>query len=226
MEQKKLHYYIFSSSPDVDYYTIDILPEDEISILAEMDIVIYNKKDDALKKRLLESIKKEKLAVKFFEISNSDYLRQKDLLMANLDGVDKLFKKDFLMEDFVMSIEMYLKNNFYSKRLLSLDDNNKILVSKKEIFEKKIATLLEKKIFFSLHTYRYEADADIGTYNIKKIVREYDNIFVDKRKKEINFLLLNTIPSFGKALIEKRIQNFSIHLELKSAQSSFDLVFD
>ena len=43
-EQKKLHYYIFSSSADVDYYTIDILPEDEMSILTDMDIIIYNKK--------------------------------------------------------------------------------------------------------------------------------------------------------------------------------------
>jgi len=225
-EQKKLHYYIFSSSQDVDYYTIDILPVDETSIIAEMDIIIYNKKDDELKKRILRTIKKDKLAVKFFEITNNEYLRQKDLLMANLDGVDKLFKKDFLMEDFVMSIEMYLKNNFYSKRLLALEDDNEIVMSKKDLFEKKVTHLLEKKIFFSIFTYNYEADADIGSYNIQKIVREYDNIFINKRKHEINFLILNTVPDFGKELIQKRIQNFSISLELKSAQSAFDLVFD
>ncbi len=225
-EQKKLHYYIFSSSADVDYYTIDILPEDEMSIIAEMDIVIYNKEDDILKKRILQTIKKENLAVKFFEITSQDYLRQKDLLMANLDGIDKLFKKDFLMEDFVMSVEMYLKNSFYSKRLLTLDDENEIIVSHKNIFEEKINTLLEKKIFFSLFTYGYDADADIASYNIQKIVREYDNIFVNKRKKEINFLILNTVPDFGKELIQKRIQNFSISLELKSAKSAFDLVFE
>lgn len=225
-EQKKLHYYIFSSSSDVDYYTIDILPEDEMAIIEEMDIVIFNKKDDELKKRILHSIKKDKLAVKFFEITNNEYLRQKDLLMANLDGVDKLFKKDFLMEDFVMSIEMYLKNNFYSKRLLVLDDDNEIVMSKKNLFDEKITQLLEKKIFFSLFTYRYDADADIDSYNIQKIVREYDNIFINKRKNEINFLILNTVPDFGKELIQKRIQNFSISLEIKSAQSAFDLVFD
>ncbi len=225
-EQKKLHYYIFSSSADVDYYTIDLLPEDEMSIIAEMDIVIYNKEDDALKKRILQTIKKEKLPVKFFEITSQEYLRQKDLLMANLDGVDKLFKKDFLMEDFVMSIEMYLKNSFYSRRLLALDDENEIIVNNKNIFEEKINTLMEKKIFFSLFTYGYDADADIESYNIQKIVREYDNIFVNKRKKEINFLILNTVPDFGRELIQKRIQNFSISLELKSAKSAFDLVFD
>ncbi|HIP46306.1 MAG TPA: hypothetical protein EYG95_01970 [Campylobacterales bacterium] len=130
------------------------------------------------------------------------------------------------MEDFVISIEMYLKNNFYSKRLLALNDNNEIVLNNKDIFEAKIAQLLEKKIYFSLFTYHYDADADIGTYNIQKIVREYDNIFINKRKNEINFLILNTVPDFGKELIQKRIQNFSINLEIKSVQSAFDLVFD
>ncbi len=224
-EQKKLHYYIFSSSPDVDYYTIDLLPEDEMPILAEMDIIIYNKEDSSLKRRILSTIKNEKLTTKFFEITNQPYLRQKDLLAANRDGVDRLFKKDYLMEDFVMSIEMYLKNSFYSKRLLQLE-NSTIMIKNREIFEEKVAGLLKKKIFFSLFTYIYEADTDIENYNVQKIVREYDNIYVNRRKKEINFLILNTIPDFGKEIIQQRIQNFSITLELKSAKSAFDLVFD
>ena len=224
-ELKKLHYYIFSSSDDVDYYTIDILPDDEMDLIHEMDIIIYNKKDTTVKKRILNTIKKEKLDVKFFEITNQAYLRQKDLLLANLDGVDKLFKKDFLMEDFVMSIEMYLKSSFYSRRLLALDEEE-IVMHKKEVFEKKIEQLLKKKVFFSLFSYHYEADADIESYNIQKIVREYDNIFVNKRKKEIQFLILNTVPDFGEELIQKRIENFSITLELLSSKSAFDLIFD
>jgi hypothetical protein len=224
-ELKKLHYYIFSSANDVDYYTIDILPDEEMELLQEMDIIIYNKKDETLKKRILSTIKKEKLNLKFFEITNQEYLRQKDLLLANIDGVDKLFKKDFLMEDFVMSIEMYLKSSFYSRRLLALDESE-IVVHKKEVFDKKVADLLEKKVFFSLFTYHYDADADIESYNIQKIVREYDSIFVNKRKKEIKFLILNTIPDFAAQLIQKRIENFSITLELLSSKSAFDLIFD
>ncbi len=222
---KKLHYYIFSSASDVDYYTIDILPHEEMDLIQEMDIIIYNKEDASLKKRILDTIKKEKLDLKFFEITNQEYLRQKDLLLANIDGVDKLFKKDFLMEDFVMSIEMYLKSSFYSRRLLALEESE-IVIHKKELFDKKVTDLLEKKIFFSLFTYHYEADADIESYNIQKIVREYDNIFVNKRKKEIKFLVLNTIPDFAAQLIQKRIENFSITLELRESKSAFDLIFD
>ena len=225
-EQKKLHYYVFSSACDVDYYTIDILPDNEMDILAEMDIIIFNKKDESLRSRMLKKIKKEKLSVKFFEITDNEYLRQKDLLMANIDGVDKLFKKDYLMEDFVISIEMYLNSNFYSKRLFNLSDDNEIVITKKALFDEKINALLEKKIFFSLFTYKYEADADIKSYNIQKVVREYDNIFVNNRKKEISFLILNTVPDFGRMLIQKRIQNFSITLEEKKVDSAFDLIFD
>ena len=225
-EQKKLHYYIFSSSSDVDYYTIDILPDDEMNILAEMDIIIFNKDDENLKRRILAKIAQESLNTKFFEITKQDYLRQKDLLNANLEGVDRLFKRDYLMEDFVMSIEMYLKNSFYSKRLLTLDDSNNIMIKNREDFEEKIAFLLDKKIFFSRFTYHYDADTDIENYNVQKIVREYDNIFINKRKKEIHFLILNTVPNFGKELIEKRIQNFSITLDFISAKSAFDLIFE
>ena len=225
-ELKKLHYYIFSSVKDVDYYTIDILPQDEMDILHDMDIIIYNKKENTLKKEILTRIKKMKLKTKFFEISTHPYLRQKDLLTANLDGVDKLFKQDFLMEDFIMSIEMNLKSSFYSRRLLAMEENETILISSKEYFNYKIETLLENKIFFSLLTYSYDSDVDIQSYNIQKIVREYDNIFVNKRKKEIHFIILNTLPLFANAMIKERIGNFSISLESKSSKSSFDLIFD
>ena len=225
-ELKKLHYYIFTSTDDVDYYTIDNLPEEEMEIIDEMDIIIYNKKDDTLKKQLLQQIKDHKLNVKFFEITNSDYLRQKDLLHASIEGVDKLFKKDFLMEDYIISIEMYLKSNFYSKRLLALDDSAALIIPKKELFDSRIEELLEKKIFFSLLRYHYDADADINSYNVQKIVREYDNIYLNKRKNEITFIILNTLPDFAHALIQKRIRNFSITLEKKKVESSFDLIFD
>jgi len=224
-ELKKLHYYIFSSANDLEYYTIDILPEDEMSIIEEMDIILYNKKDSALKARILKHIKKEKLSLKFFEITNNDYLRQKDLLNASIEGVDKLFKKDFLIEDYIISIEMYLKSNFYSKRVLALPEEE-LLVSKKELYDMRIKSLLEKKIFFSKLTYAYESDTDISAYNLQKIVREYDTIYINKRKKEISFIILNTLPQFAKELIQNRIKNFSIFLEKKTALSSFDLIFD
>ena len=176
-EIKKLHYFIFSSSKDVDYYTIDMLTPEDISIIYDMDIIIYNKKDDELKETILQIIDAQKLDLKFFEISNNDYLRQKDLLIAHNSGIHKLFKKDFMIEEFVMSVEMHLKSNFNTKRLLSLEENSEIMISSTEVFEEKIKDLLEKRVFFSLFKYEYISDTKINSYNLQKILRENDCIF-------------------------------------------------
>ncbi len=225
-ELKKLTYYLFSSVEDVDFYMLDDFKNDDLSMLKDMDIVIFNTDDMALKDMLLQTIKIEELPIKFFEISTASYLRQKDLLLAHTSGVDKLFKRDFLMEDFVISIEMFLRNNFYSKRVFDLYDQDDVLYHKKEDLEKKVDLLLERKVFFSLLSYEYEAELDLCDYNIRKIVREYDNIFINEDEKTISFLILNTVPEFSKELIQRRIENFSINLTEKRVVCAFDLVFE
>ena len=223
---KKLNYYLFSDVKDVDYYTIDTLQESEVSDVDEMDVIVFNKEDKELKDMLLHNIKAKNLCTKFFVITNKSYLRQKDILTEHISGVDKLLKMDFFLEDYILSIEKYLKSNFYSKRLLALKDEEDIIVDSKKLFDDKKNILLAKKIFFSLFTYKYDSEIDINSYNIRKIVRECDLIFINKKKKEITFLLLNVIPEFGSELIKKRIKNFSISLKEKSKLSSFDLIYE
>ena len=223
---KKLNYYLFSEVNDVDYYTIDSLKEEELSEMDNMDIIIFNKEDDILKDMLLHNIKAKKLETKFFMISNKSYLRQKDVLREHINGVDKLLKMDFFLEDYILSIEKYLHSNFYSKRLLEHEDNKEVVITDKERFEAKVDNLLEKKIFFSLFNFKYDAEIDINDYNIRKIVRECDLIFVDRQKEEITFLLLNVVPEFGCELIKKRIANFSIQLKENAKLSAFDIVYE
>jgi hypothetical protein len=134
-EIKKLHYFIFSSANDVDYYTIDELEPEDISIIYDMDIIIYNKKDENLKKSILQIIEAQKLDLKFFEISDSEYLRQKDLLIAHNSGVHKLFNKNFMLEEFVINIEIYLKSNFYTKRLLELKEYDELMIDSEMLFK-------------------------------------------------------------------------------------------
>ncbi len=223
---KKLNYYLFSDVSDVDYYTIDSLSEDELSIVDMMDIIIFNKDDDKQKEMLLHNIKAKNLHTKFFIITNKSYLRQKDILKEHISGVDKLMKMDFFLEDYILSMEKYLRSNFYSKRLLALEDERDVLIDSKKVFKQKIDLLLQKKIFFSLFNYKYDAEIDISAYNIRKIVRECDLIFIDQKNQEMTFLLLNVIPEFGSQLIKKRINNFSISLHEKSTTSAFDLIYE
>ena len=225
-ELKKLHYYIFSSAKDINYYTIDKVEPEDLSIVYDMDIIVYNGSNKNLKTNILNIIEDKNLDLKFFEISKQNYLRQKDILIAHNSGIHKLFEKEFMLEEFVMSIEMHLKSNFYTKRLIALEENSDIVIDSLNLFEKRVDDLLKKRVFFSLFKYRFDSDNEIDSYNLKKIVREYDTIYIDKKKGIIHFLILNTIPTFGKKLIRERIKNFSIYLEDINALSSFDLVFE
>ena len=223
---RKLNYYLLKEVSDIDYYTIDNPDDDVLAILADMDIIIYSMKEHTFKEKILLEIKAKKLNTKFFMISDKPYLRQKDILREHVNGVDKLMKMDFFLEDYILSIEKYLHSNFYSKRVLSLEDMPEVVLHEKETFEGRIHELIERKIFFSLFRYKFQSEIDIDDYNIKKIVREHDNILIDKEQKEITFLLLNVVPEFGAQLIKKRIDNFSIYLSPIESLNAFDLIFD
>jgi hypothetical protein len=223
---KKLNYYIFSDVKDVDYYTIDSIDEKDISMLDSMDIIVFNKEDEQLKQMLLHNIKAKNLQTKFFLITNKNYLRQKDILKEHIDGVDKLLKMEFFLEDYILSVEKYLHSNFYSKRIFNLEDENEIVLKDKTVFDKKIEDFISKKIFFSLFNYTYSSEIDINSYNIRKIVRESDYILVNEESKEITFLLINVIPEYGCELIKTRINNFSITLQENHKLSAFDLIYE
>ena len=223
---KKLNYYLFSDVSDVDFFAIDSLTESELSNIDDMDIIVFNKEDASLKEMLLHNIKAKNLKTKFFLISNKNYLRQKDILQEHINGVDKYLKMDFFLEDYILSIEKFLHSNFYSKRLLSHEDEKDVLIHDKNKFEKKVDRLIKDKIFFSLFNYKYSSEMEIDSYNIRKIVRECDLIFVNKENNELTFLLLNVVPEFGAELITKRINNFSITLQEHNKFSAFDIIYE
>ena len=222
---RKLNYYLLRDVSDIDYYTIDNLEDDELDMIDDMDIVIYNMDDTTLKDKILHHIKAKQLKTNFFMISNKPYLRQKDILQEHINGVDKLMKMDFFLEDYILSMEKYLRSNFYSKRLLALEDTPEVVLHDSKKFYDRVNDLIEKKIFFSLFRYTYQSEIDIDDYNIKKIVREHDNILIDRENKELVFLLLNVVPDFGAEIIKKRIDNFSIFLTPVEQRNAFDLVF-
>ncbi len=224
-ELRKLNYYLFKDVQGVDYYTFDDEAV-ELDLIAEMDIVIFSKNDDKLKEAILHEIKAKNLKTKFMMISDKPYLRQKDILQEHINGVDKLMKMDFFLEDYILSIEKYLHSNFYSRRVLSIEDLSEVITHDRARFQQRVDELMRNKIYFSLLRYSYESEIDIDEYNIKKIVREHDTILIDKEKGEIVFLLMNVIPQFGTQIIKKRIENFSIRLSLEHACNVFDLLFE
>ncbi len=225
-EVKKLNYYLFRGVEGVEYYTVEELDPADLSILKEMDILVYNRSDEALKSAILAYIAKEHLPLKFYYISDKSYIRQKDLLLEHMKGVDKVLKLDFLLEDYILSMEKNLRTRFYSTRVLALEEDKKVLYDEHARFERKIETLLQNQIFFSLLRYHYDADIDITSYNLNKIVREFDTIMIDRERHTITFCLLNVLPRFAATIVESRIANFSITLHPIEVKSAFELLFE
>jgi len=222
---RKLNYYLLKDVNDVDYFTFDDGNVD-MDLIEEMDIIIYSKEDDTIKNEILHHIKAKNLKTKFMMISDKPYLRQKDILQEHINGVDKLMKMDFFLEDYILSIEKYLHTNFYSKRVLDLPDLEEVITHDKKVLKKRINDLIQRKIYFSLFRYTYHSEIDIDEYNLKKTVREHDTIYIDKENGQILFLLMNVIPEFGEQIIRKRINNFSITLTPEAACNVFDIVFE
>lgn len=222
---KKLNYYLLKDVDDVDYFTMDDAALD-LDIIEDMDIVIFSKEDEIQKHAILDRIKSKNLKTKFMMISDKPYLRQKDILQEHINGVDKLMKMDFFLEEYILSIEKYLHSSFYSKRVLDVEDLPDVLTHDRRSFQKRIDDLMQRKIFFSLLKYSYESEIDIDEYNIRKIVREHDTIFIDKDNQKIVFLLMNVIPEFGSQIIKKRIDNFSISLVPEKVCNAFDIIFE
>ena len=222
---KKLNYYLLKDVGDVDYFTMDDSALD-LDIIEDMDIVIFSKDDDQQKHAILERIKAKNLKTKFMMISDKPYLRQKDILQEHINGVDKLMKMDFFLEEYILSIEKYLHSNFYSRRVLDVEDLPDVLIHEKKLFQKRVNDLMHKKIYFSILKYSYQSEIDIDEYNIRKIVREHDTILIDKENQKIVFLLMNVIPEFGAQIIKKRIDNFSITLTPEESCNAFDMIFE
>ena len=222
---KKLNYYLLKDVGDVDYFTMDDNAID-LEIIEDMDIVIFSKDDDQQKHAILERIKAKNLKTKFMMISDKPYLRQKDILQEHINGVDKLMKMDFFLEEYILSIEKYLHSNFYSRRVLDIEDLPDVLIHEKKLFQKRVDDLMQRKIYFSILKYSYQSEIDIDEYNIRKIVREHDTILVDKENQKIVFLLMNVIPEFGAQIIKKRIDNFSITLTPENTCNAFDMIFE
>jgi hypothetical protein len=223
-EIKRLNYFIFNGIDSINYYTMDKPYDQDLSIISQMDIVIYNKSDKELEDKILKNIYDKSLNCKFIYLANDRYFRKIDILDKYFRGVDRVLKVDIELKDYIFELQRELQNNFYSKRLSSIQAKE-ILTTNYE-FLNRIQELIDSRIFFSSISYNYESDIDIYEYNLKKIIRELDSIYIDQDSKTINFILLDIMPNMANDIIKERVNNFSIYLEDKEQKSAFELLFN
>ena len=223
-DMKKLNYFIFNDVQGIHYYTMDSPYDSDFSILSQMDVIIFNKDDKKLEEMLLENIKSKHLNCKFFYLVDKKYFRKLDILDEYFKGVDRVLKVDIELEDYIFELQRELNSNFYSKRLKNIESAT--LLKDEETFLNRVNQLTNEKIFFSKVSYSYESDIDINEYNLKKIVREKDSIYIDVESTSITFILLDIMPDKADEILKRRVEKFSIYLNLKVKKSVFDLVFD
>jgi len=223
-DMKKLNYFIFNAVEGINYYTMDDPYDKDLSILSQMDIVLYNKNDKELESHILENIINKRLNCKFIHIVDNVSFRKIDFLEEYLQGVSKVIKIDAELEEYIFEIQRELLNGFYSKRLQKIPPVKEMIFDKKK-YEKRVDELIKNRVCFTSLRYTYESDMDISKYNLKKIVREKDVIYVDKQRSEIFFLLIDVMPTTANNIIKSRIKNFSIRLSEVSNKSVFDIVF-
>ena len=223
-EFKKLNYFIFRDVEGINYMTIDTPYDKDLSILSEMDLIIFNKKDEDLENLILKNIHKKHLRSRFIHVVEDKGYRKVDFLNEYLAGVSKILKIDSELEEYIFEIQKELRNNFYSKRLLNI--NTLPILTKKEDFEFRINELIKNRIFFTKLRFKYDSDMDILEYNIKKTIRKRDTIYVDKNLHELYFVLLDVMPKKAGDIVKERIKNFSIRVNEVSHKNVFDLIFD
>jgi len=220
---KKLNYFIFNGVDGINYYTMDDPYDKDLSILSQMDLILYNKSDKDLETLILENILNKRIHCKFIHIVDSENYRKIDFLEEYLQGVSKVIKLDSELEEYIFEIQRELLDGFYSKRLQNIKPIDTLYDLRK--FEKRIDELIKHRVCFTKLRYTYESDMDIKKYNLKKIIREKDTIYIDQQRNEIYFLLLDVMPKVANNIIKSRIKNFSIRLSEISHKSVFDIVF-
>ncbi len=222
-EMKKLNYYIFDGVEGINYYTMDAPYDSDLSILSNMNFVIYNKEDEKLEKMILENIAKKHIDSKFLYVVDKKKYSKLDFLEEYKNGVDHIIMIDSNIEEYLYEIQKELRNDFYIRRLSKIKEVG--ILKNVEDLEKRINELIQNRIFFTKLRYHYDSDIDIFKYNLNKIIRKKDTIYIDKNRQEIYFLLLNILPTKAHNIISKRIKNFSIRLSQISQKDVFDLIY-
>ena len=220
---KKLNYFIFNSVENINYHTIDTPYDNDLSILSQMDIVIFNKEDKNLENLILENIANKHLHCKFFCLVDEKSYRKVDFLNEYLHGVSKVIRVENELEEYIFEIQRELRCNFYSQRLRKIEAVDTLF--QRDDFESRIKNLIDERVCFTKLRYTYDSDLDIAKYNLRKILRDKDTIYIDRQKSEIYFLLLDVMPSKADSIIKSRVKNFSIRLSEISHESVFDIVF-
>ncbi len=190
----KLNNYIFSK-PNLTLEIASSMAEIVQKTLQEPDLIIYKSFSTKFDLEICRIIKKNNLKSKVMYLIEQDYVRFEDKIAASNAGCEEVLSRNFIFEEYILSIEKVLKNAFYTSLSYQLPEN-KIMQNNKQFCEV-VDNLIEEKILFSI----VKITTNIPKDEIVSQVRKKDIVFYENG--QVVFCLVNLSKNMVKTFLEK-----------------------
>ena len=193
-----MHRYIFDTEEFEVYISNNLL--ETISLLEKkVDLLIYNYSELNETKEMHKVIKRYGYNGHMICISAKNYIRSTDRMSSVNYGCEDIFPINFILEEYILSIERTLNERFYSSKINEIPPHREV-VNDIEKFCRIVSSLIEKHIYFTILEVESDVDKDI----LKKRFREKDMFcYLDE------ILLVLLLNSRERVVKEKIIPNLN-----------------
>ncbi len=195
MEFINLHKFLFDKNNFI-FDTAFTLSETIQKILEGPDLIIYNPPDDSYDLEVCSIIKKNNLESQLIYIVNKEYVRFNDKMNAVNAGCYEVFPKNFIFEEYILTLERVLHSHFYTTLIQQLPSNKETIKSLKH-FCNIVEGFWQDRIYFSI----IAAKTNIPKEILFSKIREKDIMFYEKNR--VVFCLINLRKERAKTVIDK-----------------------
>ncbi|WP_187646923.1 response regulator transcription factor [Nitrosophilus labii] len=190
-----LHRFLFDRESYI-FDTASSLSETIQKILEGPDLIIYNPPDESYDLEVCTIIKNNNLRSKLIYIVNKEYVRQSDKMNAINAGCYEIFSKNFIFEEYILTLERIIQNHFYTTLIQQLPNNMEIIKNLQH-FCNIIDGFWHNRIYASI----ISAKTNISKEILFSKIREKDIMFYDE--KRVIFCLISLRKEIAKTVIDK-----------------------
>ncbi|MBN2896404.1 MAG: hypothetical protein JXK05_11010 [Campylobacterales bacterium] len=170
-------------------------------LISNPDLLVFATKESALdagRFELCRSVQEQKFKTQIIYVTGKSFIRHSDRRLANASRCHDLFERDFNFEALITSVERFLRDPFYSRRLDAIVPN--VTVMDQERFAQYKQACLEARVFFVCINYQAAAiDADRMASVLKRPGDVYCFVAHEER---LTLMLLNMTVAHSNVIVE------------------------
>ncbi len=190
-----LHRFLFERK-GYSFETASTLSETIQKILKGPDLIIYNPPDESYDLEVCTIVKNNNLKSKLIYIVNKDYVRQSDKMNAVNAGCYEIYSKNFIFEEYILTLERIIQNHFYTTLIQQLPSQKETIKSIRH-FCNIIDGFSHNRIYASI----ISAKTNIPKEILFSKIREKDIMFYDENI--VIFCLISLRKERAKTVIDK-----------------------